>query len=377
MTEIHNESKRKFIRALGATTASLLLTGQLTSPGLVIAQSLSPEVQTPSVIIQKPRKTIYSILGMHDAPRVGCSLDLELMKTHLSAIGVKFVIGHMPAPEWYNAVRSIGATPIVRLNLPDNRFNADIMNSQLATAPKGSFVVPYNEKNQSGEVGWNPMFPEEAAQEDYNAFGLIVAHGCIPMISPLSPGGNLENKDGSAALDKNKQGYDEDRYFYVLMQAHGALGTFKDFPQAVLGMHAYDFKYHNPTLPAMWDRLKRLNETSILPIAGKIPIYIKEGGFFLADVEPDKINHQIIGQDIESFLNQDLFEVAGPDLGEQIKSYGWWIYANYAQISPTDHSTPRFERSALYEAINGREPKTNEMYEAFVRYHQAHKGSSV
>jgi hypothetical protein len=369
MHEVPGDSRRRFIRTLSLAAVSLLAPAVFT-PNAAASQEVK---QAPILLLQKKQKTVYSVLGMHDAPRVGGSVDLDRMKNHLGAIGLKFVVGHLPSPQWYGAVKAFGATPIVRLDLPENRFNEVIINKQLDTVPEGTLVTPGNEYNQSGEVGWKPMFPEEAALNDYMAFGQIVAHKCIPMVSPTSPGGNLEHKDGSPALDKNGQGYDEERYFHNLMEEHGRLGTFGKYPQAVIAMHAYDFKYHNPNLPSVWDRLRKLNETSISPVAGGIPIYIKEGGYFLADVEESRINHQEIGPDIERFLGLDLAEVAGEDLAKQIQSFGWWIYSNYAQILPTDHSSPRFERNALFEWNKGQEPKTNSMFDSFLRYHQTHR----
>lgn len=363
-SEIKTFSRQEFNRFLGAVLV-----------GFVISQTELPDDssdQEINTII--PSKTFSSIFGIHDAARIGGSYYLDTMIKQLQPLKPRYMVGLNPRPDWYQKVQEIGATPLVRLIIPNQQDNPAETKKQLSTVPPGTRVVPRNETNLRGETGNIPMMPQTAAEYDLKSFKLISERGCIPIFTPTSPEGWLQNIQNQNVTDHDGNPYYETHYYESYMQHHAELGTFRDFPEAEIGLHAYDFQFHSPDAENMWDRISRFNRDIILPYAGKRPIHVLEGGMFLADVPQSRIDYKKVGIEISKLMASDL----PLDIADQLQSFAYWIYAVDAQTTAVERQNQdsRFEKTALVQLIKKSDSllysAPNPMYQAIYQYQQTH-----
>ncbi|HEX2033764.1 MAG TPA: hypothetical protein VHS99_06245 [Chloroflexota bacterium] len=335
----------------GAPFQGISRTGPPTVSAATAAGALAAAHERPAPQ-RRRRKTVWDVLGIHDTPNSGGSRNLEEFHRHLSHLCARWVIGIIPRPEWYYWAEQIGAVPITRLMLPGNRFDEEVLRRQLAGVPPNSLVLPFNEPNLIFETPY-PVLPELHAQDLIMAAEVIAQAGSTTLITPLAQEGALIPEPGVMIYELE--------YFQRMLTEMTNLQSVSWIRQHMaLAFHNYHLKYNINPGSDPFHRLGAYYAHLVVPIIGRLDIYITEGGYFLADVPA--IDYYAVAEDTVALLDTEL----PPALSDHIKMWSLWVYANMFQRPPEhqrEWEVQRIERTALWQA-SGPTP----IYHAIVEY---------
>jgi hypothetical protein len=242
--------------------------------------------------------------------------------------------------------------PITRLVLPGNRFDEAVLARQLADVPPRSLVLPFNEPNLVAETPY-PVLPQLHAQDLIMAAEVIAQAGSTTLITPLAQEGALIPQPGVMI-------HELEYLEQMLRELTNLQSTEWIRRHMALAFHNYHLKYNINPGSDPFQRLGAHYAHLVVPLLGRLDIYVTEGGYFLADVPT--IDYQAVAADTTALLATEL----PPALSDHIKMWSLWIYANLFQRPPEHQGDPevqRLERTALWQ-LSGPTP----VYHAVVEY---------
>ncbi len=272
-----------------------------------------PTPDPGEIVIPPEIPKTFTIFGLHGTPNPGGSDNLELTITDARRLRAKWWVALDPTEEELAAFGNAGINVITRLLLPDNNFNARLIESAIKKPNISNLLIqPFNEPNRDVENGGKVVSPEEHMRQAFiPAARAIISRGAIPLLTPLAQ----RAQDG---------GIDEGSYFARMLDV-----LKREAPDILSGnlaiaLHNYIFEPGED----FWQRPRQLAEIVRTSLGFIPPIYITEAG----------LHQSLEKQFSEELLASETIRLLDSSIPNDlpVKAFCIWVYANFAQ-RPANH----------------------------------------
>lgn len=322
--------RREALGKLGLVFGGVLLWGvpvptvptvpTVAEPSLPPASLPKPVTLPEESTLLKPEKKIRKILGFHDTPNTGGSIDIPLAISDVLRLGGRGLTVINPSEHLLVATQAVGLTIVDRIYHPDNFFDGQLIEAEVTKLfryVKEPIFQLYNEVNLRRENNGAFVSPEEHIETRFVPAAKLVskvAHlfgrRARLLTTPLA-------QKAPEVNGLNEEAYFKEMLDYLSLHARELDGDL------LLGLHAYIFD------PEDKDPLKHVRERykEAKKRLGDIPIYVTEAG--LHHNEDTDYSQDVIAAATVNILNTSI-----PD-DLPIEGYDIWVLSNYHQRPPS------------------------------------------
>lgn len=282
----------------------------------------------------KPEKKIRDILGFHDTPNSGGSINVELALSDILYLGGGRITGINLSEYLLRHSQSLGLTVTNRIDLPANHFMASTIGAEaekVCRYVENPFFVPFNEVNLLQETGGEEVSPSEHIEAHF-----------VPAVELISRVAKKHNKRARVLITPLAQdapkicGFDEEAYFEEMLKCLGPYMAKLDC-DLQLGLHPYIL--HPGDNPIDYIQRRHNKAREILGV--ELPIQATEAG--LQHTKDSDYSQELIAAETVRILNIPI------PAGLPLEGFDLWILANYAQrpAVPRNEELDIFEKAAF------------------------------
>lgn len=279
-------------------------------------------------------KKIRNILGFHDTPNTGGSMNVKLALSDILYLGGGRITGINLSESLLSHSQSLGLTVTDRIDLPRNHFKADIITSEAEKVygyVENPFFVPFNEVNLLQETGGEEVSPSEHIEAHF-----------VPAVELISQIAKRHNKRARVLITPLAQdapkvcGLSEEAYFEEMLKCLRPYMTKLDC-DLQLGLHPYILNPGDNPIDYIQKRYNKARE--ILGV--ELPIQATEAG--LQHTRDSDYSQELIAAETVRILNIPI------PARLPLKGFDLWILSNYAQrpAVPRNEELDIFEKAAL------------------------------
>lgn len=349
--------RQKLTKIVSRGLAIIIFSGFLNHTDVVLPpspQEIPTHTQETTIFLQAETiksqeiiKTTESILGIHDTPIIGGSLNEQLAMDDAKRLGAKYWVSLNPDEDMLKALKeNPNLTLITRAYMKDNKYDEKYLTEMMNKLTKyieKPLVVPYNETNLTFETGGTPVSARDHIINDFiPAAELILKYGGIPLLTPLAQSHNPNPSDG----------FDDIEYFKSMIDTLVRIKEIKPelLNQIKIALHDYISKPGED----IWKYPGQIDDIVMEETGRQIEMYILEGGF--SQEAYKKFDQQTISSDIPRILSSEIPKKL------LVRSWTLWLYSNFAQRPAEDKFAQNWKELQGFEpmALRGENGETLE-----------------